>query len=71
MKFFSLGFLLHYLLPQKRSRLPTILIIILGIACSLELMQGWILGRYPDIPDILGSLAGALFVPELTYSFLI
>jgi hypothetical protein len=31
------------------------------IAVSLELAQGGIAGRYPDITDILGALAGASF----------
>jgi glycopeptide antibiotics resistance protein len=31
------------------------------IAFPLELTQGWVDGRFPDITDVLGALIGAIF----------
>lgn len=56
--YFPLGFGLQYLLSQKTFRFFFIVLIALGIAVPLEYLQGWILGRYPDITDIIGALTG-------------
>lgn len=57
--YFPMGFLLQYLLRQKKYRFLLIGLFTFGIAFSFECIQGWIVTRYPDITDILGSLAGA------------
>ena len=59
--YFPMGFLLQYLLPWKKNRFLLISLITLGIALLFEFMQGWIVNRYPDVTDVLGSLAGVFF----------
>ncbi|MBW1801690.1 MAG: VanZ family protein [Deltaproteobacteria bacterium] len=60
MLFFPSCFVLHTILADGRSPRVAILIITLLIAVPLELAQGAIAGRYPDVTDILGALLGAI-----------
>lgn len=56
--YFPLGFLMCFII--KKNRPPLIVLIALVISLPLEFAQGNILGRYPDITDIIGGLIGAL-----------
>ena len=58
--YYPLGFVLTYLIDQERSPYIFIGIIAGFIAFPLELSQGWVDGRYPDITDVLGALIGAI-----------
>ena len=58
--YYPLGFVLTNLIDQERSPYIFIGIIAGVIAFPLELTQGWVDGRYPDITDVLGALIGAI-----------
>lgn len=58
--YFPLGFILKFLSHRKENVIYVIGIITLSISFTLEYMQGWIQGRYPDITDVIGALVGAL-----------
>ena len=57
--YFPMGFILQAISEKKRISLSVCLLSLL-IATSLEIPQGWIVGRYPDITDIIGALAGTI-----------
>ncbi len=58
MTFFPVGFLLGYFFP--RSRPARAAAIVAGaMAFLVEVGQGYVPGRYPDITDVLGSILGA------------
>ena len=63
--YFPMGFVLRLLLPKPTKYFMVICFIGLGIALPLEIIQGWVISRYPDVTDILsaflGTLAGAWF----------
>jgi len=56
-----MGFVLTYFIDREKSPYIFIGIIAAVIAVPLELTQGWVDGRYPDITDVLGALIGAIF----------
>ena len=56
--YFPMGFALHYFSNSRQTYL-TILFVAFLISFPLEYSQ-WIVGRYPDITDVLGVLAGAI-----------
>lgn len=58
--FLPMGFILQYLHPRSRRVLPVVVVVAGTSAFSLELAQGWIEGRYPDITDVLGALLGGV-----------
>ena len=60
-----LGFTLAWVVPQPRRALAWTLALTLAISTPIELLQGWIVGRYPDLTDILVSLAGAALAYRL------
>ena len=57
--YFPMGFILQGL-SRRDNRLFSIGFVTLIMAASIELPQGWILGRYPTITDILGAVMGAI-----------
>jgi glycopeptide antibiotics resistance protein len=58
--YFPMGFLLQCLFSRRKSRFLLLGALTLIIAFPLELAQGWIVNRYPDITDVLGALTGGL-----------
>ena len=63
--YIPIGFVLQYAISSKRSAFIVIVIIVGLIAYSLEYMQGWIVGRYPDITDVIGAVIGASIAGSL------
>ena len=59
--YYPMGFILTYFIDREKSPYIFIGIIAGVIAFPLELSQGWVDGRYPDITDVLGALIGAIF----------
>jgi glycopeptide antibiotics resistance protein len=59
--FFPIGFALAFALP-RRQRWPLAAFIVVALGGVLEYLQGWIVGRYPDVTDVgvlaLGAMAG-------------
>ena len=59
--FFPIGFALALALPRRR-RWPVAAFIVVALGGVLEYLQGWIVGRYPDVTDVgvlaLGAMAG-------------
>ena len=58
--YFPLGFVLRLLLSNSSTVFSIIGLIGLGIASALEFAQGWVVGRHPDITDILGAFIGTV-----------
>jgi len=58
--YFPMGFVIACLGTRRRGELTRTAMIVLAIAIPLELSQGWIAGRYPDVTDVLGGLAGGV-----------
>lgn len=63
--YIPLGFALQYVISAKRSALIVILIIVGFSAYGLEYAQGWIVGRYPDITDVIAAVLGATIAGSL------
>lgn len=57
--YFPMGFILQAISKKQRICF-SICLLSLVISSSLEFPQGWIEGRYPDITDIIGALAGTI-----------
>ena len=57
--YFPLGFCLALAASSKRRALVTALALTLAIAAPIEYLQGWVVGRYPDVSDVCLSLLGA------------
>jgi len=59
--FFPIGFALALALPRRR-RWPVAAFIVVALGGVLEYLQGWVVGRYPDVTDVgvlaLGAMAG-------------
>ena len=70
MTYIPLGFVLQYAISRKRSALILIAIIVFAIAYSLEYLQGWIVGRYPDITDVIGAVLGATIAGSICLRWL-
>ena len=58
--YYPMGFILRMLIPKTTRHLIIIGLLGWGIASILEFAQGWVVGRYPDITDILGAIVGTL-----------
>lgn len=58
--YFPMGFALQYIYSHKKRSIVFIGIVSSAIAFPLEFTQGWIDGRYPDITDVIGAIAGAI-----------
>ena len=58
--YFPLGYLIHRLRSDKKHGMILISLVALWIALPLELAQGMIEGRFPDVTDVLGALIGGL-----------
>ena len=54
-----MGFVIQ-LLSNRGKSYSLILAVTLIISFPLEFSQAWIVGRYPDITDVIGALTGAL-----------
>ena len=63
--YIPIGFVLQYAISYKRSAFFIIVIVVGTIAYGLEYAQGWIVGRYPDITDVIGAVIGATIAGSL------
>jgi len=63
--FFPMGFILQYFNPITKKSILRIGLLTVMIALPLELLQGWIAGRYPDVTDVLGALTGVFLAVGL------
>ena len=63
--YIPVGFVLQYAISSKRSAFFIIVIVVGTIAFGLEYAQGWIVGRYPDITDVIGAIIGATIAGSL------
>ncbi len=63
--YIPVGFVIQYVISFKRSAFPVIVIVVGCIAYVLEYLQGWVVGRYPDITDVLGAVIGAVLAGSL------
>jgi glycopeptide antibiotics resistance protein len=57
--YFPLGFCLALAAGATRRALWLALALTLAIAAPIEYLQGWVVGRYPDVSDLCLSLLGA------------
>jgi glycopeptide antibiotics resistance protein len=57
--FFPLGFLFCSLLPQARASLLA-LVVSGTFALVIEFGQGFVMGRFSDVTDVLGAILGTL-----------
>ena len=57
--YFPLGFMLAYLYPGSRHARWAALLLAAGTALAVEIVQGWVAGRYSDVTDVVGALLGA------------
>jgi VanZ family protein len=55
--FFPLGYCFAASAASGRSRRLLAIGLALAIAAPLEALQGWVIGRYPDVSDVALSLA--------------
>lgn len=58
--YFPMGFVLQFLHRKEKSFWLNIAVITITLSFMFELMQAKIVGRYPDITDVLGALIGAI-----------
>lgn len=58
--YFPFGFVWQLLAPREKNAWLNILLIALVLSFILEVLQGRIAGRYPDITDVLGAVLGAV-----------
>ncbi len=60
--YLPMGFILRYIYSRDDQRTNIFFIAVIGliISSSLEFMQIWVSGRYADITDILGAIAGTI-----------
>ena len=63
--YFPLGFILQFSWSRQRSAFLLIVVIVGSMAYAIEYMQGWVVGRYPDITDVIGGLLGAVIAGAL------
>jgi len=63
--YIPLGFVLQYAISAKRSAFIVVLCISGLTAYGLEYAQGWIVGRYPDITDVIAAMIGATIAGSL------
>lgn len=63
--YFPLGFILQFVFSNRKSAFIFIVLIVGAMAYSLEYCQGWIVGRYPDITDVIGAVLGAAIAGSL------
>ncbi len=63
--YIPIGFVLQYAISHRRSAFILIALVVAAIAYTLEYAQGWIVGRYPDITDVIGAVIGATIAGSL------
>ena len=63
--YIPIGFVLQYAISHRRSAFILIALVVAAIAYALEYAQGWIVGRYPDITDVIGAVIGATIAGSL------
>lgn len=64
--YIPLGFVLQYAISRKHSAFLVIVAVAGVTAYGLEYMQGWVVGRYPDITDVIGAVVGATLAGSLS-----
>jgi len=57
--YFPLAFVAQYVFKTKGVATKVVAFVV-GCAMVLEVLQGFVEGRYPDVTDVLGALAGAV-----------
>jgi VanZ family protein len=57
--YFPLGYCFAARAPSERNLGMFALGLAFAIAAPVEALQGWVIGRYPDVSDVAISLAGA------------
>ena len=57
--YFPLGFCLMLGAESRRRAVVLAFVLTLSICVPIEYLQGWVVGRYPDISDVGLSLVGA------------
>ena len=63
--YFPLGFILQFVFSNRKSAFIFIILIVGAMAYSLEYCQGWVVGRYPDITDVIAGVLGAVIAGSL------
>ena len=63
--YFPLGFILQFVFSNRKSAFIFIVLIVGAMAYTLEYCQGWIVGRYPDITDVIAAILGAVIAGSL------
>lgn len=63
--YIPIGFAIQYLISSKRSAFIVVVLIVGAVSYCLEYLQGWIVGRYPDITDVLAAVIGATIAGSL------
>ncbi len=62
--YFPLGFVLPLVMKRSWQAESVAILVALTIACPIEYLQGWVVGRYPDVTDpglaVFGCWLGAL-----------
>ena len=60
MLYFPVGFLLTYFFPGSKRVFWVALVLAGFMALALETVQGWVVGGYSDITDVLGAALGSM-----------
>lgn len=63
--YFPLGFILQFVFSNRKSAFIFIVLIVGAMAYALEYCQGYVVGRYPDITDVIGAVLGAVIAGSL------
>ncbi len=63
--YFPLGFILQFVFSNRKSAFIFIVLIVGAMAYALEFCQGWVVGRYPDITDVIAAVLGAVIAGSL------
>ena len=63
--YFPLGFILQFVFSNRKNAFIFIILIVGALAYALEYCQGWVIGRYPDITDVIGAVLGAVIAGSL------
>jgi len=58
--FLPMGVVMAILGRREKTMIPMVFLLTLTIAIPLELLQGWVVGRFPDVTDILGGALGGI-----------
>ena len=63
--YFPLGFILQLVFSNRKNAFIFIVLIVGAMAYALEFCQGWVVGRYPDITDVIAAVLGAVIAGAL------